>query len=118
MSLRFKVEKLIKLYEKIITSYNKSLPKFLVSATLQVKVIDTGECFNIAIGDNLSVEDGCLREGDAVLSGDFESLKSVLDSGSGSSYIKLEKEGRVKFQACNFKGRALISQFKKLIKFM
>jgi hypothetical protein len=48
----------------------------------------------------------------------FRELEERLDSGSGSSYIKLEKEGRVKFQACNFKGRALISQFKKLIKFM
>ncbi len=119
MSLKPVVEKLLRLYENVKTPRKKSiLLKFLGSATVQVNVANTGECFQVIIGENITVEDCSMRKKDVILTGDLETLKSILNSGSGAKYMELEKEGRVKLKSCNFKGRVFISYFKKLINIM
>ncbi len=116
MSLRLIVEKLIKLYEEFETFYKKNVfLKLLGSAIVQVKVTDTGECFNIVIGKRLSLENCGLRKENIILTGDFETLKNILDKGSGACYRNHEREGRVKLKACNLKGRVFLSRFKKAV---
>ncbi|MEM2109056.1 MAG: hypothetical protein QW327_00990 [Candidatus Odinarchaeota archaeon] len=118
MSIRIIAEKLIKLYEKFKDQGKQDfMLKSLGGITVRVFASDTGECFNIVIGDGVHIEDCSQKKPNITIEGCSGVLKEVLESKSQAFYDKAQTEGRIKLRTCNIRGRLFYSRFKKWLNF-